>query len=122
MGSYSDFMRNFGITGRTAGYVQDIFNALYDNSHGEKRYWLRNTPWGFIRALEDKAQAAQDRYDNTGTDEAYAFRVDSSALGVGAGIASGMGRLPKMARSLMDVYQAEIMEDVGNNVDMPMYG
>lgn len=122
MGSYSDFMRHFGITGRTAGYVQDAFNALYNRSHGEQRYWLRNTPWGFIRALEDKAVAAQDRYDNTGKDEAYAFRVDSSALGVGASLASGMGKLPRMARSMMDLYQAEIMEDVGNDVNMPMYG
>lgn len=115
MSDYANFLRNFSpsLHGGSAA-MQDLFEQLYDNSHGRDRYYLRNTPWGFVRNLEDKAKAAQDRYDNTGVDEAYAGRIDSSLYGAGMGIASGLsGGAVRMARSLASVYGAEVIENVG---------
>lgn len=122
MGSYSDFMRHFGMTGRTAAYAQDIFNALYDRSHGSNRYALRNTPWGLIRYFEDKAQEAQDRWENTGIDERYASRVDGSLYGFGASVVGAGTKLPRMARSLTDLYQADVIESVGGGSQHPEFG
>lgn len=70
-------------------------------------------PFSTVRKLRDSAQSAEDRYNNTGTDEQYISRVggtDATALlgdvGMGAGVVG-------MARSLSDVYRPEVVEDVG---------
>lgn len=126
MSDYGDFLRKWApqsMGGWSAAAMQDLFEQFYDNSHGSQRYYLRNTPWGFVRYLEDKAKAAQDRFDNTGVDEAYAGRIDSSLYGAGMGIAAGLSRgALRMARSLADVYVAEVTEDVGYNTNNPMFG
>lgn len=114
MGDYSRFLRSLSpsLYGASAN-AQDFFNQLFDNSHGRIRYYLRNTPWGFVRSLEDKAQKEQDRYDNTGVDPAYADRIDSSLLGAGVGVAGGLARgVGRMARSLADLYVPDVSEDV----------
>lgn len=117
MSSYSDFLRKYAGWMPGVSQAADLYDGYvdrYENSHGKERWLLGNVPFlSWAKRLEDKAQAAQDRYDNTGKDEAYSYRVDnslSSALYSGLGLGTG---IPRMATSLVSMYAPEVMENVG---------
>lgn len=112
MSDYSDFLRNFGMTGRTAGNFYDWWSQLYDNSHGSQRYWLAKMPPALVRNWEDSARRAQEEYDNTHTDPQYIDHYGSVANGPFAGTVGTAIGVTRMARSLADVFAPEIVEDV----------
>lgn len=125
MGDYSDFLRKYAswVPGvEAAAKSMDWFNQTFDDSHGKKRYYLSNTPWGLIRRLEDKGQREQDRWDNTQQDNTYSDTIDNSLAGYGTGLASGMAHgAMRMARSLAGVYGSEVVEDVTQNIKKHNY-
>lgn len=107
-----DVMANYG---NWNNMFQSLYNRAYDDSHGSNRYWLSKVPWlSTWRRYKDEAQQMQDRYDNTGIDEAYITRVggfDGSSV---AGDLSSFGnRAGRMARSLSSCYPVEVLENVG---------
>lgn len=93
----------------------DLYNKAFDNSHGADRYWLTQIPWySKIRGMYDKAREAQDRYDNTNSDEEYIDRVVGfNGSSLAGDIANSAGRAVRMARSLSGCYPIEVMENVG---------
>lgn len=124
MSSYWDYLKNAlktPISSGPAAFLHAGYDMLYDNSHGSDRYWLSKVPGlSWNRRMRDEAKQAEDRYQNTGTDEAYINRVngfDGSSLYGGTGSAVGAVR---MARSLTGVYQPDVIEDLARNG--PMYG
>lgn len=116
MGSYWDYLkrdiRNPLTTG-PAALIHAAYDKFYDESHGSKKYYLSKLPvLSWNRRLRDAAQAAQDRYDNTGTDPAYSTRLVGPGFESVYGGAAAGGGIARMASSLSTMYTPEVIEDV----------
>lgn len=120
MSSYWDY---FGRAMRSNGYLPNavipsaleaLYNRSYDNSHGSARYWHKalGGPFALKRRMSDSAKEAEDTYRNTGVDSPYIDRYGGPSLGAVVGLAGGSGGAVGMARSLSDLYTAEVIEDV----------
>lgn len=125
MASYWDYVKdamanytNFN------GLLQSWYDRAYDNSHGSQRYWLTKVPWlSTWRKYKDEAQQAQDRYDNTGIDEAYIQNVVGFSGASASGDLSSFGnRAGRMARSLSECYPIEVLENLGIDDKLLMRG
>lgn len=118
MSSYWDYLARDitnPITSGPAAFIHALYDKAYDESHGSKRYWLSKIPiLSTNRNLRDSAQAAQDSYDNTGTDPAYIFRNPTAGFERVLGDVGASAGTVGMARSLASVYTPEVIEDVGS--------
>ena len=108
-----DAMANYG---NINNMFQSLYNRAYDDSHGSTRYWLSKVPWlSTWRKYQDESKQAQDRYDNTGVDEAYIDRVIGfSGADFNSTLSGVAGRTMRMARSMATLYVPEVVEDVGS--------
>lgn len=114
---YSNFLRKYAGWMPGVDQAADLYDAYvdkYENSHGKDRYYWGNVPFfSWAKRLEDNSKKAQDQWDNTHTDAAYADRIDNSlSSAVYSGIGLGTG-IPRMASSLSTMYSPEVIENVG---------
>lgn len=116
MGSLSDFYgyvrKNANSWNSPLSVLSTLYDYAYENSHGSQKYYLSQAPvLGWARRIKDSAQAAEDQYQNTGVDTPYSQRynsINSNSLG---GIADGVVKPVRMARSLGYLYGCDVKED-----------
>lgn len=85
---------------------------LRDRSHGGARAFLDSLPIsGAFRKWKNEIQKADDRYKNTGTDEAYSSAYNGSLPFVNDALGA-VARPARMASSLMKMYGVEVELDV----------
>ena len=125
MTSYWDYLKrdiSTPISSGPAAFIHALYDKAYDESHGARRYWLSQLrPLSTNRKLRDSAKSAQDRYDNTGTDEQYITGVrgtDATSIAGDVGLGAGV---VGMARSLTDMYRPEVIHNCDPPKD-PMFG
>lgn len=110
MSDYANFLRRLPFGNRAANFY-DLYDSLYENSHGKKRYWLAQIPgFSHVKMAEDQAKRAQDEFDNTGRDPQYIDHYGRAGNGlVNATVGASFG-VVRMARSLADVFAPEVEE------------
>lgn len=124
MTSYWDYLKKDWHYGPVLSFAKARYDQAWDESHGSNKYWLSKVPiWGQMKKWEDEAQQWQDQYNNTGKDPTYSTAYgNSSPFGASVGMAAGAAGAAKMVFSLSEMYSAEVVADVGYNVNKPMYG
>lgn len=107
------------------GFLKDIlalmFRDMAGETHGGEKAAAGAIPiYGSYRSVRDEINKADDYYENTGTDPWYpsdVSRLNSSAI---SQMTSGLPSLPRMARTMTQLYPAEILENVAVRMARPM--
>lgn len=116
MTSYLDFL-NYALKNGLGGPSQmyGLYRDLYENSHGAERYLYSKVPiFSRVKAFEDELRNQQDYYDQTGTDPQYIQSVNRIGVGGSDGLSGQSDGITRMARSIVDLYTADVREEVGN--------
>lgn len=108
MSSYYDLLSHNPISKYLGAmdYIRDHF------THGAARMIMDSLPIsGNVRNWKNNVQKAEDRYQNTGTDEAYSSPYASAIPFVNDAVGAAV-KPARMARSLMSMYGAEVELDI----------
>lgn len=114
MSSYYDFLNSvFRNRGFSPSSLYGVYRDRYDQSHGAERYLYSKVPiFSAVKKFEDELRNQQDYYEKTGTDPQYIQSLNRIGPGGDDGISGLSNRVSGMARSLSDLYSAEVIEDV----------
>lgn len=98
-----------------ARYLDGKESKYNPEFHGASRYYWENVPiFKQIHRVKQEAQQAEDYYDKTGMDDHYGIHYQSSAIDSAIGALSSPlpFKIPTMARSLAQMYGAEVQLDI----------
>lgn len=94
------------------GRLYDVYDSLYNRSHGADRYKLSQIPgFGTWKKFEDKARWYQDYFDINGHDPNYASDYGNGGIPGVSDFARGFTPV-RMARQLARMYGAEVELDI----------
>lgn len=120
MTDYWDYLKQsfkdqwYNPAGAVTSAIDAYLDMSYDNANGADKYWLTKIPgWGNSKKWEDESQFWQNYYDITGKNPNYSTSYgNSNPLGTAVGLSAGASGIARMARSLTEVYGAEIVENL----------
>lgn len=122
MTDYWDFLKSRATSHNPVEWMYDLYKDAYDDSHGGFRYTLSQIPFfSHLKKFEDTFKQWEDQYQNTGTDPAYSTVYNRTDLNAAINSGGIGGMVSKMARSLSDVYNPDVIEDL-NPHSQNMYG
>lgn len=94
------------------GWFGGAADYLRERTHGGSRAILDNLPLtGKVRQWRFNVEKAEDRYNNTGIDEAYNSPYNAGLPFVNDAVGA-VAKPSRMARSLMSMYGAEVQLDI----------
>lgn len=121
-GKYSDWEKyytpNHGFV-HGLNYMSKLASRdMFGHTHGREKAQAGQIPlYGFLRWMYNEGQKAEDYYQNTGQDPRYSS--DVSSLGTPTLSQMTGGAIPRMARTMDQLYRPEIIEYTNQ---MSMYG
>lgn len=111
---------NSGFGGGLSRMLELMFRDIYGQTHGRDKAIAGMIPgYGYLRRVYNEGQKAEDYYQSTGRDPRYSSDVSSLSTPTLSQMTGGVAAVPRMARTMDQLYHPEIIEDVD---PISMYG